>query len=208
MRWPSVSKILDSTTDKSGIEAWRNRIGHAEADRIIKESKDIGISMHSIIEDRFALPTFDMLNYKDQPGYEMYLQLGGYLSEMEPFALELKMWSEILGVNGRTDCVGLFREHPSVIDFKNSRTPKRAEWIENYFIQATLYALMLHDLLGIAIKQIVLLVAVRSEPFPQVFVRRTSQYAHLALDRVAQFYKNAGCTPATYHLTCGDYSPR
>jgi hypothetical protein len=36
--YPSVTKILDKTKDKKGLEMWRASVGDAEADRIIQEA--------------------------------------------------------------------------------------------------------------------------------------------------------------------------
>ena len=43
---PSVTTVLSNTSDKSnGINEWRLRVGDDEADRIIKQSTDIGLSL-------------------------------------------------------------------------------------------------------------------------------------------------------------------
>ena len=48
---PSVTTILSNTSKASdGIAAWRNRVGDKEADRIIKQSTDIGTAVHEAIE--------------------------------------------------------------------------------------------------------------------------------------------------------------
>ncbi|MDC0616595.1 preprotein translocase subunit TatA, partial [bacterium] len=39
---PSVTTVLSATSkSKDGIAQWRNRVGEAEADRIVKQSTDI-----------------------------------------------------------------------------------------------------------------------------------------------------------------------
>ena len=35
---PSVTNILSSTSDQSGIDEWKRRVGHEEAERILLES--------------------------------------------------------------------------------------------------------------------------------------------------------------------------
>ena len=48
---PSVTTVLSATSkSKDGIAQWRNRVGDAEADRIVKQSTDIGSSVHDSIE--------------------------------------------------------------------------------------------------------------------------------------------------------------
>ena len=50
---PSVTTILKATQseeDKAGIAAWKQRVGHKEAERIKNEASSRGSSMHSFIE--------------------------------------------------------------------------------------------------------------------------------------------------------------
>ena len=44
---PSVTTVLSNTSNKAdGIADWRLRVGDEEANRIIKQSTDIGTSVH------------------------------------------------------------------------------------------------------------------------------------------------------------------
>ena len=36
---------------------------------------------------------------------------------------------------GTTDCVGVWKGKPAIIDFKTTRKPKKREWIDDYFLQ-------------------------------------------------------------------------
>ena len=48
---PSVTTILSGTSKSSaGIDQWRQRVGDEEADRVIKQSTDIGTAVHEAIE--------------------------------------------------------------------------------------------------------------------------------------------------------------
>ena len=48
---PSVTTVLSGTSkSKDGLIQWRNRVGNEEADRIIKQSTDIGTAVHESIE--------------------------------------------------------------------------------------------------------------------------------------------------------------
>ena len=46
----SILKVTQSEEDKAAIEAWKERVGHKEAERIKKEASSRGSSMHSYIE--------------------------------------------------------------------------------------------------------------------------------------------------------------
>ena len=50
---PSVTTILKATQseeDKAGIAAWKERVGHKEAERIKNEASSRGTSMHNYLE--------------------------------------------------------------------------------------------------------------------------------------------------------------
>ena len=58
---PSVTTVLSNTSDKSnGINEWRLRVGDEEADRVIKQSTDIGTSVHLAIENYLNNDEWDM----------------------------------------------------------------------------------------------------------------------------------------------------
>ena len=53
--WPeerllSPTRVLDMTSDKSFLEAWRKRVGEKEAERIVQKSIAIGKNMHGYLE--------------------------------------------------------------------------------------------------------------------------------------------------------------
>ena len=49
---PSVTTVLSGTSkSKDGLIQWRNRVGEEEAERIIKQSTDIGTAVHEAIEN-------------------------------------------------------------------------------------------------------------------------------------------------------------
>ena len=47
---PSVTTVLSTMSDNSGLDAWRARVGNAAADRISKFSANRGSIMHQMIE--------------------------------------------------------------------------------------------------------------------------------------------------------------
>lgn len=48
---PSVTTILDQTSDKTHLDNWRNRIGHKKAEEITKLSSGIGTLYHTHLEN-------------------------------------------------------------------------------------------------------------------------------------------------------------
>ena len=47
----SVTTILDATSDKSGLIAWRKRVGEHRANEITTEAAGVGPRMHNYLED-------------------------------------------------------------------------------------------------------------------------------------------------------------
>ena len=48
---PSVTTILDKTSDKSFLIAWRKRVGDAEADKVRNEAAGLGTATHKLVEN-------------------------------------------------------------------------------------------------------------------------------------------------------------
>ena len=62
---------------------------------------------------------------------------------------------------GTTDCVGVWKGRPAIIDFKQSNRPKKREWIGDYFLQLAAYAAAHNDTHGTDINTGVILMAVQ-----------------------------------------------
>lgn len=185
-KYPGVTKILSSTKDMSGLLAWRARVGDEEADRIVNESTMIGKSLDTILFEHFRGTDCDQ--FKNEPGYRLYLQVKNSLRKIDPIALQLKVWSDKLKVMGYIDCLCYYDGKLTLLDFKNSKTPKSEQYLEDYYLQCTLYCMMLKDMFDINVKQIVLLIAVRSENFPQIKREVTGKYVKEALSRVNNYW--------------------
>ena len=54
---------------------------------------------------------------------------------------------------GTTDLVGTYDDSPAIMDFKQTNKPKKLEWVDDYFLQLTAYALAHNELYGTEIKE-------------------------------------------------------
>ena len=185
--YPGVTRILSATSDNSGIEAWRQSVGEEEADRILKESQEIGNSLDDLLLKSF-LPDFDKNLYKHEISYYLYVQLSMSLRKIKPIALQLKIWSEDLKVMSYLDCLGYYEGELSLIDFKNTRKIKKPEHYHNYLLQCTIYCLILKKLFGINVRQIILLMGVRDSVAPQIIKERTKDYVKEAYARIIEYH--------------------
>ena len=174
---PSVTTVLSGTSkSKDGLIQWRNRIGEEEAERIIKQSTDIGTAVHEAIENYLNGKSWD--NFE-----ETYDQLLAQKISAKFIKDGLKGITDIWGLEvgllldnlyaGTADCVGEFEGTPTLIDFKTAKKIKKREWIEDYFLQGCAYANAHNVMFGTKIEQIVILMVDRNAIFQEFIVRPT-----------------------------------
>jgi len=180
-RYPSVTTIL-SELSKAGIAAWRKRVGTEEANRISTQASTRGTKIHQICEDYLnnkpdyldgQMPA-NVFTFKQiQPILDQYIDNIQYL--------EAPLYSDFLKTAGRVDCIAEFDGKLSIIDFKTSRKPKKKEWISNYFMQASCYAVMYEERTEIPVSRTVVIVAVDGSE-PQVFVENRDNFIEEFVD--------------------------
>jgi genome maintenance exonuclease 1 len=174
---PSVTTVLSGTSkSKDGLVQWRNRVGDEEADRVIKQSTDIGTVVHEAIEK--------FLNKEDWDNFENTSDQILAKNISNKFIKDaLKGITEIWGLEvglildnlyaGTADCVGLYKDIPTLIDFKTAKKIKKRDWIEDYFLQGCAYANAHNVMFGTDIQQIVILMVDRNLIFQEYIVRPT-----------------------------------
>lgn len=91
------------------------------------------------------------------------------------YGVEVPLYSHNLELAGRVDCVAEFNGKLSIIDFKGSSKIKKEEHIENYFLQATTYAIMWEERTGQRIDNIVIIMG-NEQGFCQVFEKRVEEF--------------------------------
>ena len=182
----SVTTVLSEKTDKTALFEWRKRVGEAEATKISVQAARRGTSVHGIAE-RYLLNEENIYK-KEMPGnIDSFKSLKPIIDENVDniYGVELPLFSKTLKAAGKTDLVAEYCSVPSIIDFKTSRKLKQESWIENYFLQATIYSMMFESLYKIKIPQIVIMITVDHEE-PQVFVKQRKNY----VDRVIDVFTN------------------
>ena len=160
-KFPSVTTVISNNAKKmAGIARWRERVGMEEANRVSARSTKRGTTYHSIVEDYFN-NKLEIEKYKDSPlPTVMFYQSVDTLNRINNIYLqEAALYSKHLELAGRVDCIAEFDGELSIIDFKTSATPKREEYLTDYFVQETAYACMLQELYDVSVKKIVTIVA-------------------------------------------------
>jgi hypothetical protein len=186
--YPSVTTFLgELDKDASGLDKWAAKLGGK--DKAIIETQrcaDRGTGVHLALE--YLL--------RNQPDPElagdfkfMYRQIETLLRihTDDIYALELPLWSKLLQLGGRVDCIAKYKGILSIIDFKTSSNKKLSDWITNYFLQATCYSIMLEELYGLKAEQLVILIAVENGDTPQAFIRDRRDYTFLLSEKIKEF---------------------
>ena len=166
---PSVTTILDAMSDKSAIIAWQKRIGMEEANRQKKEASGLGTATHKLVENY-------LLKEESKPKGNLVWQMAEKISKPIITNLHVHM-DELWGVEctlfypglyaGTSDCVAVYKGEPAILDFKTSKKIKKREWIENYFLQCTAYALAHNKMFDTDIKNCYILMVDRDGNFKE-----------------------------------------
>lgn len=183
---PSITTVL-SILSRDSIAAWKKRVGEEEANRISRRATTRGTAVHEIIEKYIDNDE----NFRD--GYmpdviESFLTLKPILDNSigKVYAQEAPLYSNHLGVAGRVDCVAEFDGKLSIIDFKTAMKPKKVEWIKNYFMQESAYAIMWEERTGMPITQLVTVISVDDHD-PQVFVEHRDNWTRPLKETIEQY---------------------
>ena len=171
---PSVTTVLSGTSDnKDGIQKWRKKVGDSEADRIMKQSTEIGTAVHEAIENFLGNNDWD--HFQDTSDQIMARKMTSKFVDLglnkisQVWGLEVGLILDNLYA-GTADCVGTYEDVPSLIDFKTARRIKKREWIEDYFLQGCAYANAHNVMFDTDIKQIVILMVDRDLIFKEFIV--------------------------------------
>lgn len=179
----SVTTIISEKSDKTALYEWRKRVGDEEANRISTQAARRGTSIHKLAE-RYVLNEENIYRDEMPINVEMFKTIKNTLDRHVDniLGVELPLYSKALKCAGRTDLVAEYDGRLSIIDFKTSRKPKKEEWIENYFIQSTVYSMMFEWTYKFSVPQIAIIIAVDDEKTPQTFVMERSRYVERVLE--------------------------
>ncbi len=190
-RYPSVTAVLGKMTDKSALDAWKKRVGEDEAARVSARAATRGTNVHTMCENYVLGNEIDMSMPHNMM---MFNQIKKILDEKVDMvrATECTLYSDHLKVAGTCDLIADYDGRLSIIDYKTSSKLKRKDWIEGYFLQASLYSYMLWEMTGILVKDIVIIIGVDDSLEAQVFIERPQLYLEKAADLVRSYHQMYG----------------
>jgi len=182
---PSVTTVTGWKKSKF-FSKWR-RDNPKEAKRVVVR----GNEFHSLIETYL----YNNLNICDESVdidknlFSLFNQLKPELDKIDNIrGLETGLWSDKVGLAGRVDCVAEYDGELSIIDFKGSTRTKRARDIENYYLQATAYALMWQDSFNEEIPNFRILISCEDGK-SQVFGGRTIDYTKKLYNAIEEYHE-------------------
>lgn len=194
---PSVTTILDKTKPTEAREAlarWKKSVGEVKAQEIVTEAAGRGTRMHKYLEDYvkgeplresvtnpYAQQSLDMAKIVINKGFPKITEVWG--SEVPLYFPGLYA--------GTTDCCGIHNGDESILDFKQTNKPKKLEWIGDYFLQLTAYALAHNEVHGTNIRKGVILMCSKDYEY-QEFTLEPKDFDYWTEEwckRVEQYYK-------------------
>ena len=152
----SVTTILDKTKDKSGLIAWKKRVGEQKAKEIVTEAAGVGTRMHKYLED--YVETGVMPNPGSNPFAKKAHAMAQQVLEHAMGDVD-EIWGSEVALYvpqmyaGTTDLVGQYKGQPCIMDFKQTNKPKKLEYVQNYFLQLVAYAEAHNEVYGTNIRE-------------------------------------------------------
>jgi hypothetical protein len=184
----SVTTFLGALDkDSDWLEKWAEKLGGKDkADIELKRCGDRGTGVHLALE--YLVKNTPKPEEAGDYQY-MYRQIQTVMNIHvdDIYGLELPLWSKVLKLAGRVDCIARYKGELAIIDFKTSSKTKLVGWITNYFLQTCCYQIMLQELYGLKATKLVIIIAVEGTDTPQVFIRDPKDYYHLLAEKLKEF---------------------
>jgi PD-(D/E)XK nuclease superfamily len=216
--FPSVTSVLGETSDKRGLDSWRNKVGHRKADQIGTDAANRGTVMHRLCEIYLNLP--QAMPAKDK--LEEALSLSRLDDEIDQFDNRAKIVGGMLfynfiksnsfdeikrviaqekflwtardgGYAGTVDNVSeLISDEIAIVDFKTARKPKHEKWIEDYKHQVSAYSVAVWDRLKVKAVTCRIWISNEESITPQHFRMSSTEmkdYYFRFRERLSKFYE-------------------
>jgi len=171
--YPSVTSVVGLHKAQQ-IQEWRNRVGHEVANTISKRASNRGTAIHALCEDYLKTGVAD----PKLPDMEMWASMKPILDRIDNIhCLETSLYSHHLEVAGTVDCIAEFDGKLCVIDFKTASKPKQRDWIHDYFMQTSAYAVMFEELTSIPVGRLCIIMGVDDHE-PLIFQEKRNDWIH------------------------------
>lgn len=192
----SVTTILSNTKDMSHLIAWKKRVGEQKAQEIVTEASGVGTRMHHYLEKYVETGEWP------QPGSNPYAQQAHMMATTikvhamddvdEIWGSEVPLYVPNIYA-GTTDLVGVYKGNPCIMDFKQTNKPKKLEWVEDYFLQLTAYAIAHNEVHGTDIREGHIFMCSRAGEYQQfdLWPDEFAEWEQEWWNRCKQYYEKA-----------------
>ena len=195
---PSVTTILDITKPdevRKALAEWRKNVGKVRAQAITTEAANRGTRMHKYLEDYIKSGEFPV------PGTNPYAQQSNKMAK-KIVEQGLSHVDEFWGIEvalchpdiyaGTTDCVGLHRSEPAIIDFKQTNKLKSEDRVQDYYLQLTAYGEAHNILYGTNIRKGVIMMCSKDYEYQEFVIegKKYDEYRRLWWHRVEQYFES------------------
>ena len=159
------------------------------ANEVSRKASNRGTKVHKICEDYINNEINDFKMQLMMPDLkELFFKIKPIIDDNvgQVYAQEQALYSDKYRIAGRVDLIAEWNGKLSVIDFKTSTKQKDEEYIQNYFMQCTAYAMMFSERTGMWIDDIVVLIATE-EGSAQVFERQIHDYRQPLIEYIDKY---------------------
>lgn len=189
---PSVTTVLGSTKDMTHLNEWKARVGVEKAQQITTEAANVGGAMHKNLEAFLA-------GEKRQAGNNLIHVQANKMADViinnaltkinEVYAIEQSLYYPGL-YSGTTDLIAVYEGNLSICDYKQSNRLKKAEWVEDYYLQLVAYILAHNEVYGTDIKEGHIFMCTRALQYQQFDLLPSdfNKYEDMWLARVEKYY--------------------
>lgn len=193
---PSVTTILAQTADpedSNALQEWIDWVGVKKSEQIRDEAGARGTVMHRRLE-------WHVKGIKKKVGGNLIQQQANNMANViiekglkhmtEFWGSEISLWYPGLYA-GTTDLVGVWKDKPAIVDFKQANKPKTPEVVLGYKTQLTAYALAHNEVYGTDIQTGVILICTKDLQYQEFVVdgEEFQTFTNKWLDRVESYYK-------------------
>jgi genome maintenance exonuclease 1 len=189
--------VLDKTKPEESriaLANWRKAVGEKKAQEITTEAANRGTRMHKFLEDYVnGEPMNESITnpfaQQSQKMAKIVIEKG-MCNVSEVWGSEVPLYFPELYA-GTTDCVGVHNGDESILDFKQTNKPKKIEYISDYFLQLTAYALAHNEVHGTNIRKGVILMCSKDFEY-QEFILEPKDFDYWTEEwckRVEQYYR-------------------
>ena len=194
---PSVTTVLDKTKPEESriaLANWRKAVGEQKAQQITTEAANRGTRMHKYLEDYIKGEV--LKETVSNPYAQQSLEMAKIVIEKgmcnvdEVWGSEVPLYFPELYA-GTTDCVGVHKGEEAILDFKQTNKPKKEEYVQDYYLQLTAYALAHNEVHGTNIRKGVILMCSKDYEY-QEFILEPKDFDYWTerwCQRVSEYYR-------------------